>query len=125
MKINYNPQLKQRARILRKQSTLAEVLLWNQLKSKQVRGYQFMRQKPIEEYVVDFYCSKLKLIIEIDGISHNDKLDYDKERQHNLESLGLTVMRFDDNYVKKNIQGVLYKINGYIDKFENSPLSKR
>jgi very-short-patch-repair endonuclease len=120
MKIYYNPKLKQKSRDLRKNSTPAEVLLWNQLKSKQMHRYQFMRQKPIGEYIVDFYCSKLKLVIEIDGISHNDKFEYDLDRQNYLESLGLAVIRFNDIYVKKNMQGVLNKINEYIDKFENS-----
>jgi hypothetical protein len=58
LKILYNPELKQRARELRKQGVLAEVLLWNQLKYREMRGYQFMRQKPLENYIVDFYCSK-------------------------------------------------------------------
>jgi very-short-patch-repair endonuclease len=73
MKIQYNPKLKILARSLRNRSTLAEVLLWNQLKARKVRGYQFMRQKPIDNYIVDFYCSKLQLIIEIDGSSHDFK----------------------------------------------------
>ena len=64
MKILYNPGLKQRARELRNQGILSEVLLWNQLKGRKIYGYQFMRQKPIGEYIVDFYCSKLKLVIE-------------------------------------------------------------
>ncbi len=67
MKIRYNPKLKALARELRKNSTLSEVLLWNHLKGGQMKGYQFMRQKPIDDYIVDFYCSKLTLIIEIDG----------------------------------------------------------
>ena len=57
MKISYNPVLKQRARELRKQGVLSEALLWNQLKGRKLRGYQFMRQKPIGEYIVDFYCT--------------------------------------------------------------------
>ncbi|MBT6416907.1 MAG: DUF559 domain-containing protein, partial [Candidatus Marinimicrobia bacterium] len=59
MRIYYNPKLKQLARNLRNNSTLAEVLLWNELKQKRMRGYQFYRQKPILDYIVDFYCSKL------------------------------------------------------------------
>ena len=64
MKILYNPKSKQRARELRSQGVLSEVLLWTQIKGRKIYGYQFMRQKPIGNYIVDFYCSKLKLVIE-------------------------------------------------------------
>nr|CBX29982.1 Uncharacterized protein HI0925 [uncultured Desulfobacterium sp.] len=70
MKISYNPKLKALSRKLRKQGVLSEVLLWEQLKGKKMKGFQFMRQKPVGNYIVDFYCSKLKLVIEIDGESH-------------------------------------------------------
>jgi len=69
MRIHYDPKLKERAPALRKAGVLSEVMLWNELKSRKLRGYQFSRQKPIEEYIVDFYCSKLSLVIEIDGSS--------------------------------------------------------
>ena len=95
MKIRYNPKLKQRARDLRNKSTLSEVLLWNELKAKKMKGYQFMRQKPIGNYIVDFFCSKLKLVIEVDGESHNEKVEYDRMRQNHLEALGLSFLRFD------------------------------
>jgi len=81
MKIYYNPKLKALSRKLRNNSTLSEVLLWNQLKSRKMRGYQFMRQKPIGNYIVDFYCSKLKLVIEIDGESHSERSKEDQIRQ--------------------------------------------
>lgn len=68
--IEYNPRLKQAARTLRKNMTLTEILLWQQIKGKQLLGYDFHRQKPIDEYVVDFYCPRLKLVLEIDGDSH-------------------------------------------------------
>ena len=67
MKIHYNHYLKQKSRDLRNNGTFSEVLLWSELKSGKVMGYQFMIQKPNLKYVVDFYCSKLKLVIEIDG----------------------------------------------------------
>ncbi|WKZ20402.1 MAG: DUF559 domain-containing protein [Candidatus Jettenia sp. CY-1] len=70
MRIYYNPKLKALSRELRKNSTLSEILLWNKLKARKMRGYQFMRQKPIDNYIADFYCSKLRLVIEIDGNSH-------------------------------------------------------
>ena len=70
MRIYYNPKLKNLARTLRNNSTLSEVLLWNHLKGKQMKGYDFHRQKPLDNYIVDFFCPKLRLIIEIDGESH-------------------------------------------------------
>ncbi len=70
MKVYYNPKLKELACKLRKNMTLSEVLLWNQLKRKKMKGYDFHRQKLIDKYIVDFFCPKLKLIIEIDGESH-------------------------------------------------------
>lgn len=114
MKIRYNPGLTQRARALRKQGVLSEALLWNPLKGRKMRGYQFMRQKPIGEYIVDFYCSRLQLVIEIDGESHKDRLDYDRGRQQFLESLGFTVLRFHDTDVKRNMDHVLMAIDGWV-----------
>ena len=114
MKIYYNPKLIERARYLRKNSTPAEILLWKNLSRKQILGYQFSRQKPIGEYIVDFYCSKLRLIIEIDGISHNYKRRYDKARQEYLESLGLYFLRFNEREVMKNSYGVLLELTRII-----------
>ena len=94
MKIYYNQKLKTLSRELRKKGTLAEVLLWNTLKARKIKGYQFMLQKPVGDYIVDFFCNKLKLVIEIDGISHSGKSERDQIRQQKLESLGLSVLRF-------------------------------
>ncbi len=116
MKIYYNPNLKERARELRKRMTLSERMLWNRLKSRQVHDLQFMRQKPIDEFIVDFYCSKLKLIIEIDGITHNDKQEYDLKRQNKLEKLGLNFLRFEDRYVVENINNVIRILNDMDNK---------
>lgn len=117
-KIHYNPKLKALSRELRNNSTLSEVLLWNQLKARKMKGYQFMRQKPIGNYIVDFYCSKLSLIIEIDGESHAYKSQEDLTRQKELEALGLSFLRFYDSDVKKNLDGVLKAIRYWIDDFE-------
>ena len=110
-----NPKLKQLARNLRNNSTLVEVLLWNCLKQRQVQGYQFMRQKPIGNYIVDFFCSKLKLVIEVDGESHYKRDQQDQLRQQYLESLGLTVLRFDNDQIKLDLNGVLERIHHWID----------
>jgi very-short-patch-repair endonuclease len=113
--IHYNPKLKEKSKDLRKNSTFAEVLLWNELKRRKLNDYQFMRQKPIGHYIVDFYCSSLKLVIEIDGITHIGKEEYDNKRQKYLESLGLKLLRFFDNDVKQNMAGVIAAINEWIE----------
>ena len=118
MKIYYNPKLKALSRELRKKGTLSEVLLWNVVKGKKIKGDQFIRQKPIGDYIVDFFCSKLKLVIEIDGISHNSKSESDQIRQQKIESLGLSVLRFYEWDVKKDIHVVVEVIENWIEKFE-------
>ncbi|WP_420318134.1 endonuclease domain-containing protein [Ekhidna sp.] len=127
MKIYYDPKLKELSRQLRKNSTLSEILLWEELKSKKMYGYQFMRQKPILNYIVDFFCSKLNLIIEIDGKSHDHVEAYkaDLKRQNEIEKLGVRFLRFDDLDVKHNISNVLRTIESYILDFEdrNNPPS--
>ena len=69
--IPYNPILKERAQELRNNSTFSEIMLWNHLKKKQMRGFDFDRQRPIDNYIVDFYCKDLFLAIEIDGERHH------------------------------------------------------
>jgi very-short-patch-repair endonuclease len=121
MKIHYNPKLKHRARELRNNSTLSEILLWEELKNRKMLGYKFLRQKPIGNYIVDFFCNKLKLVIEIDGDTHNEETyRYDMERQKWLESETLTVLRFDDLEVKKDMDNVLMAIEGWIRTYEES-----
>lgn len=79
--IPYNPKLKGYARELRNSSTFAEIVLWGYLKGKQMRGYDFDRQRPIDNYIVDFYCKDLQLAIEIDGESHYGKEKKDKAKR--------------------------------------------
>ena len=115
MKIYYEKHLKNKSRELRNNSTLAEILLWNELKDRKILGYQFMWQKPIKKYIVDFFCSKLKLIIEIDGTSHYGKEEKDKKRQEELEKLGLSFLRFDDLDIKFKMDRVLNEIKKWIE----------
>ncbi|MEW6215225.1 MAG: endonuclease domain-containing protein [Nitrospirota bacterium] len=121
MKIYYNKKLKDLSRKLRKNSTLSEVLLWNQLKARKMKDYQFMRQKPIGDYIVDFYCSKLRLVIEIDGESHDSKFEKDEVRQQKLEALGLSILRFNDLDIKRDMHNILRAIEGWIEEFEKQP----
>jgi len=118
MKIYYNPKLKLLARKLRNNSTLSEVLLWEHLNRKRMKGYDFHRQKPIDNYIVDFICNKLKLVIEIDGDSHDYKFEEDQQRQKRLESLGITFLRFDDIDVKQDINSVILRIEEWIEEYE-------
>jgi len=112
----YNPSLKEKARELRKAGNLSEVLLWDQIKNKQFLGLDFDRQKIIGNYIVDFYCKDLGLVIEIDGISHNDKVEYDLERDTYLKNLGLTVIHISDLDVKNNLEGVMEFLKSEINK---------
>ena len=118
MKVLYNPKLKELARKLRKNMTLSEVLLWNQLKKKKMKGYDFHRQKPIDNYIVDFFCPKLKLIIEIDGEVHKYKGENDEKRQNRLETLGFHFLRFNNIDVKKNMKDILVSIENWIEECE-------
>lgn len=114
--IHYNHNLKLLARNLRNNSTLSEVLLWKYLRQKQFLGYDFHRQKPIDNFIVDFYCSELKLAIEIDGNSHDEnKYYYDINRKRIIESLGISVLVFSDYDVKFRIEEALQTIENWIN----------
>jgi len=110
---SYNPNLKKFARELRLNSTMAGIILWKNIKNKAL-GYEFHRQVPIYEYIVDFFCHELKLVIEVDGYTHNYKFKSDKLRQNKLESLGLKVIRFTDEDVKKHMNDVIGSIEATI-----------
>ncbi|NWF98580.1 MAG: endonuclease domain-containing protein, partial [Nitrospirae bacterium] len=101
--------LKELAQQLRNNSTKSEIKLWNYLKGKQLKGYDFHRQKPISDYIVDFFCNKLKLVIEIDGYTHSfeETFERDRKKVKRLNELGITVLRFSDEDVLNNIEGVL------------------
>ena len=119
--IPYNSNLKQLARKLRNDSTLGEVLLWNELKNKQLFGFDFHRQKPLLNYIVDLYCYELDLVIEIDGLYHTwEEQDHkDGLRDKELAAFGLTVIRFSEQEVRKDIVNVLRTIESHI--FNRNP----
>jgi len=91
---------------LRKQATHPEKLLWSILSGRQLAGLKFRRQHPIEPFIVDFYCAEAKLVIELDGESHNGRESYDAERSKLLANLGLNVMRITNDEVLTNLDGV-------------------
>lgn len=103
--------------------TLGEVLLWNELKQKRMLGYDFDRQKPIDNFIVDFYCKDLHLAIEVDGASHEIERVFEKDeiRQEKLESLGVHFLRFDDEDVKKQMSGVIKEIENWIINNKPTP----
>ena len=114
--IPYNPKLKALARKLRKDMTFGEVLLWNELKDDKFWGFDFDRQRCIDNYIVDFYCKDLMLAIEIDGMSHNfeEALANDEIRQSRLESLGVSFIRFTETEVKYDMQNVIRALESKI-----------
>ncbi|MBI5009952.1 MAG: endonuclease domain-containing protein [Bacteroidia bacterium] len=122
--IPYNPKLKKLARELRNNSTLAEVILWQNIKGRSY-GHEFHRQVPIDEFIVDFYCHELKLAIEIDGNTHDYNFDNDEIRQSKLESYKIALLRFNDNDVKRNITDVLRSIEFKITEIENREIEEK
>lgn len=119
--IPYKKELVAKARYLRKNSTPGEIELWKGLKGKQVLGYDFDRQKPIDHFILDFYCKELKLGIEIDGRSHDYKLGYDEKRELRLNTLGVNILRFSEEDAKNYTESCINEINTWIKN--NPPLS--
>ena len=122
MKIYYNPALKELARELRNNMTFAEKATWRMLNGKQFKGYDFHRQKPIGEFIADFYCYDLRLVIEIDGITHLDKdvIRKDKIKSQYFNSIGLNILRFTDDLVLGNWMMVEKELIKYIKEFEEA-----
>lgn len=114
----YNKKLKELARNLRKNSTRAEIRLWAELlRAGQMEGYTFLRQRPVLNFIADFMCKELMLIIEIDGSSHEieDKWYKDKQRQKELEEFGFTILRFTDKEVLNDLDAVHQNLMEWIE----------
>ena len=116
----YNPKLKPLAKAFRNDMTISEILLWNELKQKKMLGYDFDCQRPIDNFIVDFYCKDLMLAIEVDGISHDfeEAIDNDEIRQEKLENMGVRFLRFDDREIRKDMPNVLRTIEYWIEEHE-------
>lgn len=114
MKLPKNKSLFGLSRALRTNSTLAEAVLWKYLQNKNAFGYRFRRQKVIGKYIVDFYCPRLGLVIEIDGSSHDLKAEYDEQRDKYLESLGLTILHLDNVDVLRHLGKGMDAIEAYM-----------
>ncbi|NLO20106.1 MAG: endonuclease domain-containing protein [Ignavibacteria bacterium] len=119
----YNKNLKEKANDLRKSMTKAEACLWKYLlKAKLMKGYQFRRQRPILNYIVDFVCLELKLVIEVDGVTHNfdNIIKRDLIRQKDIENMGFKVIRFQDKEILGNLEGVRISIYDTICDIERT-----
>lgn len=119
----YNKSLKDLARKLRKESTRAEIRLWTEtLRAGKMHGYSFLRQRPVLNYIADFMCKELKLIIELDGYSHSFEQQWKKDldRQKELENAGFTILRFHDEDVMNDLRNVERVIESWIEDQEKS-----
>ena len=118
MNNHYNKTNKQFAKEHRNGSTKAEIRLWCEvLRNRQLLGYSFLRQRPISDYIADFFCKELKLIIEVDGLSHQfeEVRLKDNTRERNLEQLGYHIIRFNDNEVMNDIANVVRTLQYWIE----------
>jgi len=116
----YEPHLVKLAKQLRKNMTLSEVVLWNELKNGKMMNYDFDRQKPIGSFIVDFYCKDLFLAIEVDGSTHFEKevLQNDLKRQKELERLQVSFLRFNALVIIENVQIAVDVIQKWIVNYE-------
>ena len=114
-----SPEKIKRAKELRQNMTPAEKILWEHLRAKRFNGLKFRRQQIIEGFIVDFYCHSLRLVIEIDGEIHDKQKQYDTERDQILSSKQLTILRFTNQEVSKDIESVLKTIAKKQEEIEN------
>ncbi len=117
----YNSNNKRRAIELRKSMTFSEVILWNSLKNFQMMGYDFDRQRAILNFIVDFYSKDLNLVIEVDGITHQDDIVFlkDEIRDDDLKKIGISILRLNALDIVKKKKYVLQIIENWIFEFED------
>jgi very-short-patch-repair endonuclease len=113
---NLTPQKKELARELRKKATPQEIIFWSRLRGRKLKNLKFRRQHLLGRYIVDFICLERKLIIELDGFQHKEEEQeiYDKARTSYLEDSGFKVIRFWNNEINNNMEGVFLKIEEFI-----------
>lgn len=114
----YNPKLKQLARQLRNNSTQSEIKLWMHLKGQQMMGFDFHRQKPIDNFILDFFCNELMLGIELDGLTHSfeEVNNNDNRKEEVMQEFGINILRFTDHMVMNDISNVLLAIEVFIEQ---------
>jgi very-short-patch-repair endonuclease len=117
-----SPTIFEKAKMLRQNMTFHEKLLWEQLRSNKILGLRFKAQHPIDIFIADFYCHKLKLIIEIDGDSHNsaDETAYDEGRSDEMQKLGIDTIRFSNDDIQNELSAVLRKLENKCKLLLNS-----
>ena len=103
-------EVEQAARRLRQNLTPVEARLWEAIRNRQLEGLRFRRQHPVGNFILDFYCPSLKLVIEVDGDIHNSQVEYDEERTNKLAEYGYTVLRFTNEQVTNDLPKVLADI---------------
>jgi very-short-patch-repair endonuclease len=114
---NYNKRLRPHANKLRKDMTKAEACLWKYLlRAGQIKGYKFSRQRPVLDFIADLMCKELRLVIEVDGITHDNKIEKDKYRDDKCKKAGFLISRFIDEEVLTNIEGVKVAIEMMVEK---------
>ena len=108
--------IKAKALAMRKRPTRAEMMLWQRLRGKRMRGFRFRRQQTIDRFIVDFYCRQAQLVVEVDGSSHRstEAARYDEQRTRLLEELGLSVLRFSNEQVFYETDAVLNTIADHL-----------
>jgi very-short-patch-repair endonuclease len=116
-----NPDVMELAKSLRNTMTYHESFLWEKLKGKQIYGVRFRRQHAIDFYIVDFYCQEARLVIEVDGEIHNDRIEYDDGRSAEMEKFGIKVIRFTNFEVENNIGKVIKRIETIVKERIESP----
>ena len=112
--IPYRSDLVEKARKLRNNATPGEKRLWKYISRKQIHGYDFDRQTPIDAYIVDFFCKRLRLAIELDGQYHDFKVEYDERRQKRIESHGVQFIRFTEKEIIEDIDPILEEIRYWV-----------
>ena len=115
------PDILEKAKVLRKNMTAAEKVLWERLRNKQVLGLRFRRQHPIAFFIADFYCHTVRLVVEIDGKIHKAQQEYDEGRTAEMERFDIQVIRFSNEEVKKDIERVIENIEIIIGQRLKSP----
>ena len=117
--LSFRKDLKEKARDNRKYMNRPEAKLWYEiLSNRKFLGFRFLRQKPVTDYIVDFFCSELRLGIEVDGESHDEQKEYDKMRTLNLNNIGITLIRYSNADIMCNLEGVYLDLEKKIKKRE-------
>jgi len=107
------------AKHLRKQNVPAETLLWEALRNRRCGGYKFVRQVPITGYIADFVCRRLRVVVELDGMSHDGREDYDNKRTKEIEQSGYAVMRLTNDDIYNDIDGSVEAIFQFLEIARN------